>query len=176
MSRETSESTGGVDHDLGGVVHVSRSGYAGGVLEDRYHGREDEIPEALITCCMGSAARGLGGCTCWQPEHEVGPEDPHRNEATPCADCAFRAGSPESSTEDGREYLAGLVRDRLRFWCHQGMRRVRRWRHPSGVVVEVEGDAAYAPEVRDGVPHRADGRPASECTGWRLRCLAKAWR
>lgn len=131
----------------------------------------------LAHCCIGAAEHGPGDCTCWEPEYELEQQTPDTSiepttRATMCADCAYRPDSPERSgdpnyqhsDEDGFSELAAGV-----FWCHQGMRKPLRWRHPAGISVEAIGDY-YSPPLRerDGelVPFRADGTPGERCAGW----------
>jgi hypothetical protein len=79
-----------------------------------------------------------------------------------CADCAFRAGSPERADEMVDDIVFG---GRV-FACHKGMRRVVAWVHPSGARVDAEpGD--YQPLIVDGVVYRANGAPAAKCAGVR---------
>ncbi len=99
--------------------------------------------------------------------------------AAPCHDCAFRPGSPERSGDEryahsGEGELAGIAAGRNPFVCHQGMRRVLRWRHPSGAVHEEPTPDRYdPPETRYAampVVWKADGTPADLCAG---HCAAR---
>lgn len=137
-------------------------------------------------CCDGRIDDGPAFCTCWTPEFDLEqqPVDqfhvqalavgfPPPTRALMCGDCAYRPGSPERTgseqhagdTEALERYAAG---ERERFFCHQGIRRPVRLRHPSGAVIP-GGDADYRPPIRDGVPWRADGTPAELCAGWAAR-------
>ena len=136
------------------------------------------------SCCYGAMVDGPGHCTCWRPEYDLTQVDPDLLSAQllaagiqpvtrdlMCADCAYRPGSPEKS---GAKDHAGDP-DQLddiaassRFWCHQGIRRPARWRHPSGAVIDGH-PAAYDPPIVAGVPYRADGTPAELCAGWAAR-------
>lgn len=122
-----------------------------------------------VPCCMGSAARGAGGCTCWVTEYDA-PQQPRKAgpmlaRARMCTDCAFRPDSPERqgderyahSDVDGIEQVMDGV-----FLCHNGMRRIVRERHPSGAVVEAM-PGSYSPP---SPPCKADGSPAEYCAGW----------
>lgn len=136
------------------------------VMHDRDY---PDVGNGDAPCCMGSAARGPGNCTCWvdeydQPQERARP-GPMRERTRMCADCAFRPDSPErrgderydNSDEDGLERVLGGA-----FLCHVGMRRLVRERHPSGAVLEAM-PGAYAPP---GIPCKADGSPAEYCAGW----------
>jgi len=137
-------------------------------------------PETPMTgmCCMGSAARGPSGCTCWEPEYDVEQAEPRSEgplfgcRSSMCADCAFRPGSPERRGDpdaDGdQELLDDLVIRGQPFFCHQGMRRPVRYRHPSRMVVEAS-PLEYAPPQAGGRPFKATGEPADLCFGWAAR-------
>jgi hypothetical protein len=91
-----------------------------------------------------------------------------------CQDCAFKPGSPERQGDPryrgDTEFLNRIVETGESFFCHQGIRRVVAWEHPSGARVEpAPGD--YQPPVIDGVPYRADGSPGELCAGWTSRRL-----
>lgn len=119
---------------------------------------------------------GPGRCTCWVPEYDK-PQSEHLQSGPlaarkrMCADCAFRSGSPERSS-DTRMALAGegemdaQVASAAGFMCHDGMRKVLAWVHaPSGVRV-VEDVDAYRPPKNHNHAWRADGRPALMCAGY----------
>jgi hypothetical protein len=137
-------------------------------------------PETPTTgmCCIGSAVRGARGCTCWTPEYDVEQAEPRTDgllfgcRESMCEDCAFRPGSPERAGDPDsagdEELLDDLVVTGRPFWCHQGMRRPVRHRHPSGVVVEAS-PLEYAPPAVGAVPYKADGSPADLCYGWAAR-------
>lgn len=135
-------------------------------------------------CCYGAAVYGPERCTCWEPEYDLEQADPDptamallaagvqpSTRSRMCGDCAYRPGSPEKrgapdhdGDPDALEEFAAVSR----FWCHQGMRRPVRLRHPSGTAVDGH-PAAYAPPVVDAVPYRADGSPGELCAGWAAR-------
>ena len=127
------------------------------------------------TCCYGSAMEGASGCTCWTPEYDQEQAVPRTGgllfgcRDSMCSDCAFRPGSPERTNDPDaagdQELLDDLVARGQPFWCHQGMRRPVRHRHPSGVVVEAS-PLEYAPPQVGAVPYKADGSPADLCFGW----------
>lgn len=127
-------------------------------------------PPELYSCCWGAVVHGLVGCTCWEPEYDQAQTPPAGGDhvglrASPCGDCAYDpAGSPERD-EDGGFALGELVAAGEPFYCHAGMRRVVRWRHPAGETVDAPA-GCYEPAAYDGVPCRADGRPAGVCAGW----------
>jgi hypothetical protein len=144
-------------------------------------------------CCDGAALFGPNRCTCWEPVYDLDQADPDPlavkllaagidpvTRARPCDDCAYRVDSPERQgspeVAGDQELLDEIVASGERFWCHQGIRRPVRWRHPSGV--EVPGSPVnYDPPRLDGVPYQANGQPAEVCAGWaarRQRLLAKA--
>ena len=125
-------------------------------------------------CCHGAAMFGPGRCTCWRPEYDREQEPIRsgrqmRQRSVKCDDCAFRDGSPERSGDDrlahsGDGELDELVWSGRGFACHKGMRRIVRWRHPSGATVEA-GPGAYDPPTADGVHFKASGNPADLCAG-----------
>lgn len=127
-------------------------------------------------CCYGAT---MDRCTCWEPIHEPADQcepdtDPPRVvRPSPCADCAYRPDSPERTGDDRYRGstpgdLDRLARGDVPFHCHDGMRRVVAYEHPSGAVHVVDTDH-YDPPMVDGVPYRADGSPAFVCAGWRAR-------
>jgi hypothetical protein len=127
-------------------------------------------------CCMGSAAMGAQWCTCWETVYDLDQKPVRPGEAvarkTPCHDCAYRAGSPERSGDErytgDEDFLARIVRTGEKFWCHQGLRRAVKLRHPSGAEVVIETDH-YDPPKNGAVPHKADGTPGDLCAGWAAR-------
>lgn len=140
-----------------------------------YHGsRPRNLPDAgRGCCCIGAATRGPGFCTCWEPVHDLPQSPPVRGQLgardSMCEDCAFRPDSPERRGDDryanaSDEDLADLPD----FACHQGMRRVLRWRHPAGVEVEAL-PGVYDPPHVFGIPCKADGTPADRCAGLALQ-------
>ena len=130
-------------------------------------------PDDHRGACCDSNAMDLQRCTCWEPVFDVeqaAPRPPGSPGDVPvrldkCADCAFRPGSPERADE----HLAGQLYDNARagvpFWCHQGMRRPRLWRHPDGREIPGQPDD-WQPPVHGGVAFQADGSPAELCAGW----------
>ncbi len=134
-----------------------------------------------VPCCYGSAHNGPGGCTCWEPVHDLeqAPVQVAEPAVRPecCHDCAYRTGSPES-LGDGRYGLSdpGELEDfagragKTRFFCHQGSRRVVAWRHPTGAVHPVPEDVRYYDSpVHDLVAYKADGAPQEICAGFAAR-------
>jgi hypothetical protein len=139
-----------------------------------------DVGNREMPCCDGSAFGDPSDCTCWEPEHDLDqvPADqlvaraPGLRSST-CDDCAYRGGSPERRGEDhvvgDAATLQILVERNEPFVCHQGMRRVVRFRHPSGATWVPDHDnleAAYRPPIVRGVPYKADGTPADLCAGW----------
>lgn len=135
------------------------------------------------SCCYGAAMNGPQGCTCWRPVYDL-EQQPLQDGLMPlppvpvrlCATCAYRPGSPERTGTGGYEgdqvLLDELVATGSPFFCHQGVRRTLRLRHPAGV--EVDGHPGdYDPPIAAGFPWKADGTPADVCAGW-LLLAAKA--
>lgn len=138
----------------------------------------DETREKALAvmglCCMGVAVYGEPEkCTCWTPIFDLEQMSIStagiaisRTRSKCCGDCAYRHGSPERSDEYVAEALLDLPAQPGRvFACHQGMRRVVSWEHPSGLVIPA-GEGDYRPPVEAGVAYRADGTPADLCAGW----------
>ena len=127
-------------------------------------------------CCMGAAVKGPQYCTCWEPVYDLGQQEPRLGEpgqrGALCADCAYRAGSPERAGDEryngDQEFLNRIVATGERFFCHQGVRRGVKLVHPSGAEVEV-GPGDYQPPIVGGVPYKADGSPGELCAGWAAR-------
>lgn len=143
--------------------------------------RNKEWPDACgdgVSCCIGHAVYGPGGCTCWEPVYDQ-PQAPHNGSfdaakrPTLCHDCAYRNGSPERVGAKGysgnEEMLEELVATGRPFWCHQGLRKIVAWEHPNGMTIPAH-DAAYDPlEVRSesgAIVVKADGTPGDLCGGW----------
>ena len=135
-----------------------------------------------VPCCDSELYRGPGACTCWRPIYE-GEQDTVRAAETVvrpdgmCRDCAYRPGSPEKAGDPEHrgdaDDLEGLAQTGRPFYCHDGMRRIAKWVHPSGA--EVPGHPAdYAPPMVGPVPYRTDGTPAYLCAGWDARRRALA--
>lgn len=137
----------------------------------------DQYPDAeQLGCCYGEVHRGLAGCTCWRPEYDTDQAPPQTELVTAeglqvraggrCGDCAYRPDSPENAEPWTADQLVESARSGRPFWCHDGMRRPARWRHPERDVT-VEGSTAdWRPPVIGEVPFRADGRPGLLCAGW----------
>lgn len=124
-------------------------------------------------CCYGTAMFDADGCTCWSPVFTLDQQESPaalsiETRSVMCDDCAYRPGSEERT--EGSEHenpdLLGLPN----FWCHQGLRAVREWRHPDGRVRPGEPLRDYDPPTAtvDGepVPLKASGAPADRCAGW----------
>lgn len=132
-------------------------------------------------CCDG-AVQDARLCTCWVAEYDdvqcadlrpvAGREDLEvRSRA--CSDCAYLPGSPERSAEFLAAELMAAPAENRPFYCHDGMARPARWRHPDGRVVDGHPDA-WEPPMVNGVPYRLDGRPALLCAGWAARAARAA--
>lgn len=129
-------------------------------------------------CCMGSAVYGPERCTCWRPVFDH-PQNlpmhkgPMRIRPRMCADCAFRPDSPERTGDERFAHSGdGEVDDLVNetFVCHQGLRRLVKWVHPSGAEFD-PGPGAYMP------PRpvcKADGSPADLCAGWAAEMRRRA--
>jgi len=133
-------------------------------------------------CCPGVATSVLD-CTCWEQVYDVDqvplvdlpgtviPEVMPRG----CHDCAYRADSPERSgapeVSGDAKFLQRIVEAGEPFWCHDGMRQVIALTHPTGARIELPREVAYAPPIRNAVPHRANGQPGALCAGWSARRL-----
>lgn len=135
-----------------------------------------EWPDLGLTCCYGVALDGPTGCTCWAPVYSaeqaaVVTGQPPTTRRRMCEDCAYRPGSPEKRGDPGYRGDAvelEMAAETGKFYCHQGLRRVVKWVHPSGAEV-VAPPGGYDPPVVDGVPYRADGTPEELCAGWDAR-------
>lgn len=138
-----------------------------------------ELPDAGEgACCFGAAVYGPQRCTCWQEVFDKRQRKPQAGptgvRASQCEDCAYRPESPERRGDQtyagDQAMLDDIVIRGERFYCHQGIRRPLKLRHPNGV--EIEGHpGAYSPPIVDGVPYQANGQPASICAGWAARRL-----
>jgi hypothetical protein len=132
-------------------------------------------------CCIGSAVYGPRRCTCWEPVYDLDQTQPDTTvggepniRRRMCDECAYRPNSPERNGDPqfvgDAEFLEQLAADpSRRFWCHQGMRKVIAWRHPSGMEIPDRPGASYDPPSIDGVPYLANGRPGQLCAGWDAR-------
>lgn len=137
----------------------------------------------LLGCCYASVEDGPASCTCWEvvfDSDQVVVETPVAlGDIEPwpdmCGDCAYRPDSPERNGDeryDHGELLDELPDGEVPFWCHRGMRKVKEWRHPLGIVIAADGDY-YVPVQADGVPYQTDGSPARQCAGWAARRKAR---
>src|SRR5579871_4574369 len=142
--------------------------------------REHDYPDVTngIPCCMGYAAGGPGHCTCWEPIYDqeqqpFNPEAVVTSRDSMCHDCAYRKGSPERTGEDGyagdEDMLEHAVYSGTPFWCHQGVRKIVAYRHPTGAEIPAHA-AAYGWLIKTingrATPLKADGTPADICGGW----------
>lgn len=141
----------------------------------------EELPDTGGTCCYGAGVMGPHRCTCWTPAYAEDPAQTSdlNDKSTPvvrpdgmCGDCAYRPGSPEKAGDPAyrgdADELEQLAETGTQFFCHDGMRRVTKWVHPSGAEVHAK-DGAYAPPFHGAVPHRVDGEAAYLCAGWNAR-------
>lgn len=147
-----------------------------------------EVEDGL--CCGGAAMFGPHRCTCWQPiyDREQEPPDPKYQQwleagitlttrERMCGDCAYRPDSPERSGDTsyvggGPGELDDMARGR-EFLCHEGMRRLVKWRHrKSGDEIDAHPGTYRPPFVPSGrlnIPYKADGTPGNVCAGWAAR-------
>lgn len=135
--------------------------------------KEWEDDPDLLGCCIGAAMGGPDHCTCWEPVYDLEQQPPRTAELDEareklCGDCAYRKDSPEMQDEHDRERLLDLPNGGNPFWCHQGIRRPREYRHPSGKVIAGLLDDYRPPQI-DNRPYKADGSPADVCAGWAKR-------
>ncbi len=178
----------GLGSDASPVLNVcGGSSNVGAALYAALHPNPTDpaVPQGARWCCEGTGYWDgeLARCTCWTPvydEDQVSPCLPVDLAAVQardglCADCAFRPGSPERTDEYAREELYALADRGRPFWCHDGMRRPDRWVHPLGMTVSGDSDN-WTPPTLNGVPFRADGRPAMLCAGWAKRAAAAGVR
>ncbi len=138
----------------------------------------DDLPDTGGECCFGASVYGPDRCTCWRPvytpeQHPDLAEDPvPQARSLMCGDCAYRPGSPEKAGDPGyrgdADELETLAATETPFYCHDGMRRVEKWAHPSGAEVPAL-DGAYAPPFTGNLPHKTDGTAADLCAGWDAR-------
>jgi hypothetical protein len=149
-------------------------------------------PDTGGTCCEGVLNEGPRGCTCWVPEFNGAVREPDElaqkllaagiepaTRPSMCGDCAYRPDSPEkqghSDYKGDAAFLEDIAHRGERFWCHDGLLLIVRWRHPTGTVVEPPANA-YLPKIVAGVPYKRDGQPAFLCAGWAARRKALAAR
>jgi hypothetical protein len=134
------------------------------------HGVRDQLEDLMGLCCMGVANGGPDYCTCWEPEHDLvqslqlDADSPLVVAPKCCHDCAYRNGSPERSGDEA-DWLLELPSEQAIFFCHQGIRRVLRYRHPAGIILPT-GPGDYDPPRGEGRVFRADGSPAEICAGF----------
>jgi hypothetical protein len=90
-----------------------------------------------------------------------------------CHDCAYRKDSPERNGEEGfqgdEEELFHIVATGKKFYCHQGVRKIVKYRHPSGMEIDAHpADYNWRLVTKDGetFPIKADGSAADICGGW----------
>lgn len=90
-----------------------------------------------------------------------------------CHDCAYRKGSPEQTGQEGysgtQEELDSIVTEGQKFYCHQGVRKILYYRHPTGMTVEAHpADYDWRMIEKEGrrFPIKADGSAADICGGW----------
>jgi hypothetical protein len=134
--------------------------------------------------CCEAAANDSTRCTCWVAEYD----DVQSAELQPvtcladlavrprgCSDCAYLPGSAERREAFLADELMAAPAEGRAFYCHDGMRRPARWRHPDGRVVDGHPDA-WEPPIAGGVPYRLDGSPALLCAGWAARAAAPVRR
>lgn len=127
-----------------------------------------EFPDLETGCCYGSIM-GPDRCTCWEPVYDIEQSDPNlfdapEPRAEPCADCAFRSDSPESRGDE--RYQSYEFTPTQPFYCHQGMRRIVAYRHPSGAKVAAAVQDRWSPPERDGIVYKANGMAGDICAGW----------
>lgn len=171
----------GVGDQVPAVIHEFLAGNGpscGGALGwVRLHPADQEVRG----CCWGEVVKGPEHCICWVPEYDVEqaapvlPAEPGEIQVRPggmCTPdeggrdggCAYRPGSPEMQGVEA-ELLRELPLDGDVFFCHEGMRRPARWRHPDGRVIDGSPSDYHALFVR-GLPFRANGRVGYICAGW----------
>jgi hypothetical protein len=140
------------------------------------HPDKEFWPADAFGCCWGSTIQGPENCYCWEPVFEIeqlapcppASADDLAARTRMCGDCAFRKGSPERADAFSEEMLMETAATGQPFWCHDGMRRPARWRHP--LLGEVEGSPDdWQPPIVNAVPYRADGSPGLLCAGWMAR-------
>lgn len=125
---------------------------------------KDYLPQYNI-CCYGAASDGATGCTCWRPVYDHPQRKPKldaeaQTQPDLCIDCAFRKGS--------REREAGLLDGIDSFWCHQGLRKAIKYKHPDGRIRDATPDDYDPPILGIGAhhrPYRFNGEPALKCAG-----------
>lgn len=146
-----------------------------------------KLPDPGTLCCYGIANGGPQACTCWEAVYDQPQAPPPgavtapATRATRCDDCAFRPDSPEAQGDpryahSTPEEFDAMVEGDGRFFCHQGMRRLVAWRHPSGLEVPARCAGEYRPPVVDDVALKADGTTADLCAGWARAKAEAAWR
>jgi hypothetical protein len=135
-----------------------------------------DFPDLGLYCCYGVTINGPSGCTCWETVygHEQAPPVTGQQPTTRrlmCEDCAYRPGSPEKRDDPmyrGDANDLEMAAETGQFYCHQGLRRILGWRHPSGAWHPAP-PGGYDPPVVDNIPYRVDGSPEELCAGWDAR-------
>ncbi len=168
-------------HDA--LEHAGHGSNGGAMAWVAAHPDRESWPADAFGCCWGSTNRGPEACYCWQPVFEVDQQEPRPPACSTdlaarpslCGDCAFRKGSPERADAFSEEALFASADEGHPFWCHDGMVRPARWRHPA--LGEVEGSPDdWQPPIVAGIPYRADGSPGLLCAGWMARVARAAER
>lgn len=129
----------------------------------------DDDPEH-VCCCAGCAYYGPDRCTCWQPVYDLKQQSLVEDAPTIirtelCRDCAYRPGSPERSDPEEESDLMSLTYGSKPFSCHQGIRKVVKWIHPTGKELPAD-PRDYQPPQDGSKVFKADGTPADICAGW----------
>ena len=145
--------------------------FNGGALAwTRAHPEEDN---QIRGCCLGEGIKGPEWCNCWEPVYDLEQQPltpPGDGEMQPradlCGDCAYRPDSPERADPWMAETLLSLPSTGGMFFCHEGIRRPRLWRHPDGREIAGSPQDYQPPFDEVGRPYRADGRVAQICAGW----------
>lgn len=149
------------------------------ILVGAGYGKWPDVGNHEIPCCTATAVMGHAWCTCWEPLYDA-EQAPARTDLPAgmqpamCTDCAYRPKSPERTgdpdADDGAKHdaedLQHFVVTGSAFWCHQGMRRPRVWRHPTTGAVVLGSPHDYKPLTVDRIPYQADGTPGLLCAGW----------
>ncbi len=162
----------GVADQIPQVLHDFLDGHYGSP-GGRAWTRANPDDDQFRGCCDAEMMRGPAACTCWTPVYDLDqqPLQPIGEDGVPardtlCGDCAYRPGSPERRDPLQAEALMDLPATGGVFFCHDGMRRPKLWRHPDGR--EVPGDPADYDPPFDQLrrPYRADGHVGAICAGW----------
>lgn len=149
------------------------------ILVGAGYGKWPDVGNHEIPCCTAAAVMGHAWCTCWEPLYDT-EQAPARTDLPAglqpamCGDCAYRPKSPERTGDPDADHGARHDAEDLQhfvvtgsaFWCHQGMRRPKLWRHPTTGAVVLGSPHDYKPLIVDGMPYQADGTPGLLCAGW----------